>query len=308
MDSSNHGRAAPPKESSSSDHQRSSSNTDSSPPTQPVSSPPPQPVAPPHTMHYPPRGTAGYPGHGNYPPPYPPYPPPPGYPPYPNEYSHYNNNYHPGAPYYGAPQPYHSGGGGGGRGFVRGFIMCSCIIFTGFFIATLVTALLLHPELPVYKVSFLSVSNFNTTPVLSGDWNVSVTVQNPNDRLRSYFSDFKVDLVHVKDMVAVSYVPDFVLDKHEQKQMDVRATSSNGANGVSFQRWDLDAMATEKESGSLTFTLRMSSMAAFKSSSVSTKNTLLVANCVGLKVVFQNNTGNGALDNGGKPINCQLYM
>lgn len=186
--------------------------------------------------------------------------------------------------------------------------MCSCILFTSFFVATLVMALMLHPQLPVYKVSSLTVTNFNTNATLTGDWDINIMVQNPNDRLRGYFSGFKVDVVHENDDVAVSYVPDFELDKKEEKIMGVKASSSNVVNGVSFQKWDLDEIATEKKSGSITFEVRVSSMTAFKSTSLSTRSSGMLAICEGVKVVFQNNTGTGTMDNGGKPVNCQLYI
>ena len=284
-----------PKESSTSDHQ-SVSNAD-------PSSPPPPPVAAPHMMYYQPG--PGYPGHpGPQPPPYHPYPPPPpnGYAPYPQGY----NNYPTTAPYYNNPQNYHNGREG--RSFIRGFVMCSCFIFTGFFLSTLIMALLLHPQLPVYNLNSLSVTNFNTTPTLTGDWNISVTVQNPNDRLKGYFTEIKVDVVYDTNEIAMSYVPNYELEKHEQKQIDVRASSDKGANGVSFQTWDLDQMSSERQSGSVVFGVRIYAMTAFRSTSLSTSNTMMLAICEGLKVVFQSNTGNGALDNGGNPVNCKLYL
>lgn len=287
-ESSNHGKA-PPKESSTSDHQ-SSTNTDTSPP-----------MAAPNMMYYPP-GT-GYPCHGPQPPPYHPYPPPPhGYPPYQQGY----NNFPGHAPYYDVPRTYHHTGDGGSS-FFRGFIMCSCFIFTGFFVLTLIAALSLHPQFPVFKVVSLSVSNFNTSSILTGDWNISVTAENPNTRLKGYFLDFKVDVVHDNNELAMSLVPDFELEKHEQKQMDVKASSNNV---VSFQKWDLDKMSNERQSSSnsIMFGVRVSSLAEFKSTSFATRSTRMLAICEGLKVVFQNNTGNGSLDNGGNPATCQLYM
>lgn len=185
--------------------------------------------------------------------------------------------------------------------------MCSCFIFTGFFVLTLIAALSLHPQFPVFKVVSLSVSNFNTSSILTGDWNISVTAENPNTRLKGYFLDFKVDVVHDNNELAMSLVPDFELEKHEQKQMDVKASSNNV---VSFQKWDLDKMSNERQSSSnsIMFGVRVSSLAEFKSTSFATRSTRMLAICEGLKVVFQNNTGNGSLDNGGNPATCQLYM
>ncbi|KAJ1376686.1 hypothetical protein SESBI_49668 [Sesbania bispinosa] len=288
MDSSHHERG-PPKE--------SSSENSSSPL-------PPPPVAPPHTMYYP-QGGIGYPPGQAHPQPYP-YPPP-GYAPYgPNHQPHHPYNYPPPPSYYGAPpQTYHSHGGG--RAFIRGFVMCSCLLFTTFFLVTIVMALVLHPQLPIYKVSSLSVTNFNTTPVLSGDWNISIAIENPNDRLKGQFSDWEVDLTCGNGVVAVSYVPEFELEKKEVKQLEMK-TSSNGANGMSFQKWDIDAMEKRRQFGAVMFIVRVSSMVTFKTSTMTTRSTMIVAICDDLKVVFQNNTGTGTLDNGGKPVDCMLYL
>ncbi|GAU17497.1 hypothetical protein TSUD_340400 [Trifolium subterraneum] len=266
-----------------------------------TSEPSPPPVAAPHTMYY--QSSPGYPG----PPPYPGYPPPPhGYPPYPPQgYNNYPGQIH--APYYSANPNYHHHGDGG-AGFIRGFIMCSCFIFTGFFVSTLIIALMLHPQLPIYSVNSLSVANFNTNPMLTGDWNISISVHNPNDRLKGYFQEFKVDIVHESNEIAASAVPNFELEKEEQKQMDVRASSNNGAIAVSFQKWDLDKMSKERSSGSLMVGVRIASMTEFKSPSLTTRSTGMLASCQGLKVVFQGATGNGMLDNKGIPINCTIYM
>ncbi|KAI5425348.1 uncharacterized protein LOC127128953 [Lathyrus oleraceus] len=297
-DSSNHGKTSPRDQSSSHDHQPSS-NTDRSPPA-------PPPVTAPHMMYYQP-GPGGYPpGPHGPPPPFHPYPPPPhGYPQYPPQPQGYNN--YPGhAPYY-PPQNYHSDVGG--RSFIRGFIMCSCFIFTGFFVSTLIMAFILHPKLPLYKVNAMSVENFNTSSVLTGDWSISLAILNPNTKLKGYFSDFKVDVVHDQTSeIAMSFVPNFQLEKQEEKQMDVKASSSNRGNVVSFQKWDLDKMSNEKQGGSITFGLKVTSIAEFKSPSMSTRSMMMLAICDGLKIVFQNNSGTGALDNGGKPVNCTLYM
>ena len=162
-------------------------------------------------------------------------------------------------------------------------------------------ALVLRPEYPIYKVVSLSVEDFNTTTTLAGKWNTVVMVENPNEKLRGFFSDFKVDLLYERDGIARGYAPGFELGKHEKKQLEVKASSSNVADV------DLDGMAEEQGTGSITLTVRISSLAAFKSSSVSTRGEMAVATCKGLKVVFQNNSANGTLDNGGKPIDCQLY-
>ncbi|CAI8614916.1 unnamed protein product [Vicia faba] len=157
-------------------------------------------------------------------------------------------------------------------------------------------------------VSALSVNNFNTTSVLIGDWSISLVAQNPNAKVRGYFSDFKVDILHATNEIAMSFVPDFQLEKLEQKQMEIKASTNNGGNVVSFQRWDLDKMNDEKKHGSIMFALRVSSTIEFKTTSTSSGSLLLMNICDSLKIVFQNNTGTGTLDTGGNPVDCRLFM
>ncbi|XP_047170012.1 uncharacterized protein LOC124838457 [Vigna umbellata] len=253
-------------------------------------------AAPPNRMYY-------SPGMGYEPPPMPLQGYPPRYDPYPNDCHPQPQVYHyPAGPYFSDPPTHHDTGKN--KAFVRGFLIFCCVILTGLFVATLVMALMMHPKLPAYTVNSLSVSNFNASTTLTADWNTTFSIQNVNDKLNGFLSGFKVDLLHKNDVLAMSYVPDFELDKKEVKRINAKMSSI----GFSFLTPDMHEMAKEQASGSVSLILRIASMVEFKSSTFNTRMSLVLAICDGLKVVFQNNTGNGALDNGGKPISCQLYM
>lgn len=292
-DPSNGGRA-PPNESPS--HSSSQEMHRDAPP-------PPPMTAPPQTMYYPPPPGTGYPPqqplpHQGY---------QPGYVARPNDQYAQPHPYHyPAGPYYNNPPPTNYNKSVGGRAFFRCFIMCCCMLFTGFFITSLLMALALHPKFPVYTVNSVSVTNFNiTTPTtLTANWSTSISIHNMNEKLTVLVSDYKLDLMHKNDLIGVSFEPDFELSKNGVKQIDANPSLV----GFPSPQWDIDAMAKEKESGSIMFNLRITSMIAFKSTSVSTRNTVLLALCNDLKIVFQNNTGTGTLENGGRPITCQLYM
>lgn len=228
-----------------------------------------------------------------------------GYGPYPNEYPppHQQPYSYAANPYYAdQAQTYPAGSGGG---FIRGFILCSCLIFTIFFISAIAMALVMKPEVPVFKVVSLSVENFNTATTLNGNWNTVFTVENPSQRLRGFFSDFKLELVYKRDQIAGGYTLGFELGRRDKRQMEVRFMSSNVA-GV-----DLNGMAKERESGSVTFSMKISSMTALRSthfspfSPIYRRGESLLVTCEGLKVVFQNNTGNGAMNTGSEPIACK---
>ncbi|KAJ1384779.1 hypothetical protein SESBI_42217 [Sesbania bispinosa] len=270
----------------------------------------PPPTTTKHVNPITPPSTATYPTHPPYPMCYPPagYPPvpggqnPQGYYPYTNGYHHYP----PSVPYYG-PTPTHNPSSAATR-FYRSFILCTCILLTCLFLASLFMALMLRPELPLYKVVYMSVSNFTTTPALSGEWDTKVAIRNANNKLKVYFSEFKVDVMYKDGVVSVNYLPGFMLSEDEARETEAKSWSSN-ANGAVIGTTTLDDMVKERNTtGSLTFDLRVSSVNAFKSGSFSTKYAEVVAICEGLKVVFQNNsTANGTLENN-KPLECQVYV
>ncbi|QCD98111.1 uncharacterized protein LOC114165277 [Vigna unguiculata] len=254
--------------------------------------------APPNMMYYspsmgyqpPPMALQGY---------------PPGYDPYPNDYPPHSQSqvYHyPAGPYFSDPPTHHNAGGN--KALLRGFLIFCCVIFGGLFLATLVMALMMHPKLPAYTVNSLSVANFNASTALTADWNTSFSIQNVNDKLNGFLSGFKVDLLHKNVILAMSYVPDFGLDKKEVKRIDAKMSSM----GFPFPTSDMVEMAKDQTSGSVTVVMRIASMVEFKSETFTTRMSFVLAICDGLKVVFQNHTGNGALDNGGNPVVCQLYM
>ncbi|KAK7355005.1 hypothetical protein VNO80_14250 [Phaseolus coccineus] len=256
----------------------------------------------------------------DYPPPpttttYPTHPPPPMY--YQNpHYPQYPNAYHPHpgyhypqpAPYYAPPPSYERSSSSSCARCCRSFISCFLMIMTLFFLMSLLLALTLHPQQPEYKVASLSVTNFTTQPILGGQWDAKISIGNPNDKLVSYFSDFKVDMSYKDGIVGVNHAPGLALNTKDQVDVDMKGLL-NQANGNLLDKKTMDDLVRERGTGSVTFTLRVSSMVILKSGSLSSKREELVAVCEGLKVTFQNNDAtSGELDNKGKPVECMLYL
>ncbi|TKY53155.1 Late embryogenesis abundant protein, LEA-14 [Spatholobus suberectus] len=226
------------------------------------------------------------------------YPNPHAYPQYPTGY-HYPQT----TPYYGPPPTTSAG-----TRFYRSFIICSCVVLTCICLSSLALALVLRPELPVYKVVSMSVTNFTTTPTLAGQWGAKITVENPNDKLVAYFTDFKVDVAYKDGVVAVNHAPGFVLNRNDKVEVDVTGLS-NQASGSVLEKTMMEDLVKERGTGSVTFALRVFSVNMFKSDSFSTRSKEIVAVCESLKVVFQNNNNaTGTLDNGGKPVECQIVL
>ncbi|KAK7345228.1 hypothetical protein VNO77_15819 [Canavalia gladiata] len=289
--------------------------------------PPPPPSSPPSTQHTSeknanltpasPLPITAYSTHPPpYPPPYPMYYPPPGYPmgqnpnphAYPHGYAYYTNTYPAGYHYpptnvYYGPPPTSSAS----SRFYRSFILCSCMLLMCFFLFSLIVTLALRPRLPVYKVASFSVTNFSTAPTLTGQWNMKITIENPNEKLVAYFSDLKVDVAYKDGVVAVNYASGFVLNRNDQVDMSVTASPKQAERDM-IEKNTMEDLVKDRGTGSVTFSLKVSSVNMFKSGSYSTRSLEVVAICEGLKVVFQNNNPSGTVDNGGKPIECLLYV
>lgn len=168
-------------------------------------------------------------------------------------------------------------------------------------------ALMLRPELPVYKVLSMSVANFTTTPTLSGEWGTKMSIENPNVKLKAYFSDFRVDVIYKDSVVAMNYARGFALNTKEVREMEVKGSTTQ-ANESVLEKTTKGDMEKDRAMGFVTLTLRVASINAFESGSFSTRTKEVVAICEGLKLVFQNNSTTGTLDNGGNPVLCQLYV
>ncbi|KAK7392680.1 hypothetical protein VNO78_21124 [Psophocarpus tetragonolobus] len=241
---------------------------------------------------------------------YPNHPPPMYYPnpnvPYPQYQNTYPYHYPQTAPYYGPPPTYQNSGFG--ARFVRSFIVCFIMILTFFFLISLIVSLVLRPELPVYKVASLSVTNFTTTPTLTGQWDIKITVENPNEKLVGYFSDFRVDVMFKDGIMAISHASGFVLGTKNHSDVHVEGFS-NQAIVTMMEKATMDDLVKERGTNSVTVTLRVSSVNMFKAGTFSTRRAAMVALCNGLTLVFQNtNATTGALDNKGGPVQCQLYI
>ncbi|OIW03438.1 hypothetical protein TanjilG_14663 [Lupinus angustifolius] len=170
-------------------------------------------------------------------------------------------------------------------------IMCLCIILATLFLLFLLTAMALYPETPQYNVTFMRVTNFNTEPTLTGEWHTTFTIYNPNTREASNFPDFKVDILHMDEVIAEGNSAGFELGKSEHKVLQVKVSTINST------KLQLDELKHERERGIVTVDLRISTVPIFKSKY--DEGLKALAYCSDMKIVFLNSTiGNGLLENG----------
>lgn len=288
-----------------SNHQSSTSsdtnnNHQSSPPQPP---PQQQPNNPLPAHGYPP--TMGYPPQ-MYPPnnaPYPGYPPPHGY----NQY-----------PYAQAPpaQYYDNQGYGSSSqpdrcsGFVRGVVAAMIILIVLSCISSLITWAVLRPQIPVFHVDKMSVSNFNTTSTpFTATWDTNLTVENPNHKLRVYFDRILgATFYKEEDSLGTSWINPIFMDTKTNATLHA-VISTNGSAEHAVPIWVAQEMGKERGTGgggSVSFELRFRVWATFKSGSWWTRNLVMKVSCENLKIDFVGASGNGALAPA-KRDDCQVY-
>ncbi|KAL2345294.1 hypothetical protein Fmac_006579 [Flemingia macrophylla] len=158
---------------------------------------------------------------------------------------------------------------------------------------------------------FLDSFNISHLKLSKGEWDVSLAISNTMNY--SYVNivrlEAKIDYEKSQTLVvAPQYTLQnaiFMLDVEEMKRCawPKFERSPKLPNPKSRRRvWIKERK--EQTSGSVTFTMRIASMVAFRASSMSTRSALVLKLCNCLKLVLQNNTGIGALENGGSPVLC----
>ncbi|EXC21224.1 hypothetical protein L484_002234 [Morus notabilis] len=243
-----------------------------------------------------------------YPPPYQPYPP--------NRHYAYNPYTQPPPPhYYYANQNYTystatAGGGGAGSGsaFVRGFLAMIITLITITCVVSIITWLVLRPEIPVFHVDKFAVSGLNISgPEFSAKWDASVTVENPNHKLKIYLEQVQGFVYYKENFLSSSPVDPMLLETRSRNSIAMKLATNNTEQHL-VGRWVEEDIAKERSGGAVSFNLRMLVLATFKSGAWWTRHASMKVFCEDLKVNFVGGEISGVLDiGGGKPEDCVVY-
>ncbi|XP_022748418.1 NDR1/HIN1-like protein 10 [Durio zibethinus] len=281
-----------------SNHQSSSSSdTNNNHQTPPPPSEPPNNQSPAHG--YPPA--MGYPPQMMYPnAPHPGYPPPP-----PHGYNHYPYTQPPPAFYYS--QGYPSSQHDRCSGFARGIIAAMILLIVLSCLSSLITWAVLRPQIPVFHVDNMSVSNFNTSSTpFTATWDTNLTLENPNHKLRLYFDRIVGAMFYnEEDSLGSAWLNPIFMDT--QTKTTIHAViSANGSAQNAVPIWLAQEMGKDRATGAVSFALRFRVWATFKSGSWWTRSLILRVLCDDLKVNFVGASGNGALSPGNRD-DCEVY-
>lgn len=285
--------------------QTSERDTNQPPPPTPQPQPP-QPQAQTQTQPYPP--VMGYPGYSQDP-----------YSNYPNApYNHHQQYAYAQAPpasYYGSSYPAQQNPvyqRPAPSGFFRGILTGLIVLVVLLCISTTITWLVLRPQIPVFSVTSFSVSNFNLTgPVFSAQWMANLTLENPNTKLNGYFDRIQAfiynqNAIGEDDFLAMSFFqPVSVATK---KSVSIGETlTAGGKEQPKVPSWVGEEMKKERDTGTVSFDLRMLVWVTFKTDGWSARERGLKVFCGKLKVAFEGGSGNGAVLLP-KPLPCLVYV
>ncbi|XP_010503988.1 PREDICTED: uncharacterized protein LOC104781090 [Camelina sativa] len=274
--------------------------------------PPPVPGPPPHSQPPPPQTyppVMGYPDYHQAPP----------YPNYPNAPYQQQQQYPyaraPPASYYGSSYPPQQNPvyqRPASSGFFRGIFTGLVVLVLLLCISTTITWLILRPQIPVFSLNNFSVSNFNVTgPVFSPQWTANLTIENQNTKLKGYFDRIQGLVYHQNaigedDFLATAFFqPVFVETK---KSVAIGETLTAGEKEQpKIPSWVVDEMKKERETGTVTFNLRMAVWVTFKTDGWVARERGLKVFCGKLKVGFEGASENGAVLLP-KPLPCLVYV
>ncbi|KFK34492.1 hypothetical protein AALP_AA5G152600 [Arabis alpina] len=266
----------------------------------------PPPPPPSQSQQYPP--VMGFPGYQQ-----------PAYPAYPNAPYNHQQQYAyaqaPPASYYGPSYPPQQNPvyqRPAPSGFFKGILTGLIILVLLLCISTTITWLVLRPQIPAFSVTNFSVSNFNVTgPVFSAQWTANLTVDNPNTKLKGYFDRiqgfiYNNNAITEDDFLASAFFQPVYVETKKSVMIGETITAGE-KDQPKVPSWVGEDMKKERETGTVSFNLRMSVWVTFKTDGWSARERGLKVFCGKLKVAFEGSSGNGAVLLP-KPLPCSVYV
>ncbi|PWA99254.1 Late embryogenesis abundant protein, LEA-14 [Artemisia annua] len=159
--------------------------------------------------------------------------------------------------------------------------------------------LILRPQVPQFRVQSFTLSNFNeSNNLVTGNWDASLDVRNPNDKIVLYYDHLEAAVFYKGESIAVTTVAPFMQGKKNETSVKASFAALNAyvnyGNGI-------------KGSGSVEFNLRMVARVRFKAGAWWARRRILRIYCPDLNLpvggVGKNSTG-GSLSGGAK--NCRV--
>ncbi|KAL3536037.1 hypothetical protein ACH5RR_004498 [Cinchona calisaya] len=163
-------------------------------------------------------------------------------------------------------------------------IVCMCMV-------SLVIWFLFGTESPEFNVASLAVSNLNVSEsVITANWDVNVTVFNPNTDLKVNFTSVKASIFYKNYPLAMSAIEPFYLQGTHLHKFQIRLDNEKAMAKPLL----VEEINRSQRGGVLYLSVRMSLGAKFQSNSIWRKETLRVF-CDDLKLNFPPTGANGIM-------------
>ncbi|XP_071707828.1 NDR1/HIN1-like protein 10 [Rutidosis leptorrhynchoides] len=178
-------------------------------------------------------------------------------------------------------------------------IFIACFIITG--TIGFIMWLILHPQVPQFRVETLTLTNFNiSSNLLSGNWDAKLTARNPNSKITLYYDHIEAAVFYKSESIAETTLAPFVQGK--KNETNVRATFALLSAYVN----DRNGINSDRARGTIDFNLRMVARVRFKASAWWTRRRILRIFCPNLSVGISGNSTGGSLTGGSQ--NCKVGL
>ncbi|OIW03532.1 hypothetical protein TanjilG_30952 [Lupinus angustifolius] len=154
---------------------------------------------------------------------------------------------------------------------------------------------MLQPKLPHFYVNALSLTNFTSTEIVTGTWQVVFLVKNPNEFLNIKFMSLQPMIYYEDQNLSESQIISFMQPSKSNLIFNVTFSAVN----VKVGQYILDGMNKEREHGSVGFNVKIDGYMKLKYS----KQRIRVL-CDNIVVRISSNSLSGILDGGVK--NCNV--
>uniref|UniRef100_A0A6V7QWL2 Late embryogenesis abundant protein LEA-2 subgroup domain-containing protein n=1 Tax=Ananas comosus var. bracteatus TaxID=296719 RepID=A0A6V7QWL2_ANACO len=157
--------------------------------------------------------------------------------------------------------------------------------------ATLILWLVLRPRLPQFSVSSASVSSFNlssSSQQLSADFDVTLTVRNPNKKMGVQYDGVRAAVVYGGETISETSLPPFYQSKGNVTTVHARLVAAGEyvggdvTNGINSDR--------SHGNGAVRFQFRVLSWAVFNSGGWRTRRHVMRVYCEDVSIGFNNST------------------
>lgn len=206
-------------------------------------------------------------------------------------------------PYYNpnAAHPYHAPLYSSPRAtFLRRFLAAMIAFFIIVGTIIFIVWLVLRPRLPFFSVASASLSSFNiSASQLSGEWNITFDVRNPNKKISISYDRIESSIAYKSATLFQTTIAPFY--QGTKNETTVRATFA--AIGAYV---DVVAINAERMTGSVSFTVKVFARVSFKSGVWKARSRFLSALCNNIALGLPSNASRGSLVGGSRECRVGL--